>query len=129
MIEITSNPITPELVINSVKKDDYGAIVAFIGTARNTCKDGNRVTALEIKCNSIDAETKLHKMASEIRQKWQLQDIAICRRIGRLKVGEIALVVAVTSHHRQKAFQACEHIIDRIKQGKITMEKDIYAPG
>jgi len=126
MIEITSNSISPELVINSVKKDDYGAIVAFIGTVRNTCKNGNRVTALEIKRYSIDAETKLHKMASEVHQKWQLQDIAICRRIGKLEVGEIALVVAVASPRRQKAFQACEYIIDRIKQGEITTEKDIY---
>lgn len=129
MIEITSNPISPEDVINSVKKDDYGAVVAFIGTVRNTCKDGNRVTALEIECSADDSETKLRKMAAEICQKWQLQDIAICRRTGRLIVGEIALVVAVASPRRRKAFQACEDIIDIIKQGEITSEKDIYEMG
>ena len=129
MIEITSNAILPEPVINSVKKDDYGAVVAFIGTVRNTCKDGNKVIALEIERHSNDAETKLRRMAAEIRQKWQLQDIAICRRTGRLKVGEIALVVAVASPRRKKAFQACEDIIDRIKQGEITTEKDIYESG
>ncbi len=129
MIEITSDSISPECVIDSVKKDDYGAVVAFIGTVRNTCKDGNGVTALEIKCCGTDAETKLHQMAGDIRRKWQLQDIAICRRIGKLKVGEIALVVAVASTRRQKAFRACEDIIDGIKQGKITVEKDIYEPG
>ena len=129
MIEITSNAISPDLVINSVKKDDYGAVVAFIGTVRNTCKDGNRVTALEIQRYSTDAETKLQQMAEEIRKKWQLEDIAICRRVGMLTVGEIALVVAVASHRRKKAFQACEDIIDRIKQGEITTEKDIFEAG
>ena len=126
MIEITSNPLSPDLIASSVRKDDYGAVIMFIGTVRNTSQDGDIVSFLEIKTCGQDAEAKLHNIASEIYHKWQLQDIAICRRAGKLKVGEIALVVAVAAPHRQEAFQACQYAIDRIKQGDITTEKDIW---
>ena len=70
---------------------------------------------------------KLRDIAVEITGKWpvKIEDIYIHRRYGRLKVGEIALVAAVGSIHRQEAFAACEYIIDRIKQGGITAEQDI----
>ena len=129
MIEITTNPIHPEPIVNSVKKDDCGAIISFIGTVRNTSNEGDRVTSLQIEASGKDSEAKLREIASEIRQKWQLQDIAICRRIGRLEVGEVALVVAIAAPHRQEAFEACQYAVDRIKQGGVTTEKDIHETG
>ena len=126
MIEITSNPLSPDIIASSVRKDDYGTVIIFVGTVRNTSQEGDKVSFLEIETCGEDAEAKLHNIASEIRQKWQLRDVAICRRVGKLKVGEIALVVAVAAPHRQEAFQACQYAIDRIKQGSITTEKDIW---
>lgn len=126
MIKITSSPLHPEPVVSSIRKDDNGAIITFIGTVRNTSQDGSKVTFLEITPRGEDAETKLKEVESDICQKWQLQDIAIHRRIGKLKVGEIALIVAIAAPHRQEAFQACQYAVDMIKQGKITTEKDIY---
>lgn len=129
MIEIIADPIHPELIVNSVKKDDCGAIISFIGTVRNTSNEGDRVTSLQIEARGKDSEAKLREIAFEIRQKWQLQDIAICRRIGKLKIGEVALVVAIAAPHRQEAFEACQYAVDRIKQGGVTTEKDIYESG
>ena len=125
MIEITSESFSPQLIIDKVKKDDYGAIVAFIGTVRNTTR-GKEVAYLEIETCDEKAETKLEQLVSEVKQKWQLQDIGISRRIGKLRVGEIALVIAVAAPHRQEAFQACQYAVDRLKQGGITTEKEIY---
>ena len=129
MIQITSNPLSPELIANNLMKDEYGNVITFTGMVRNTCQEGNPVAFLEVEACGEDAETKLHEIASEIYQKWQLQDVAICRRIGTLKVGEIALVVAVAAPHRQEAFQACQYAVDRIKQGGVTTEKDICENG
>ncbi len=125
MIEITSQPLSPEVIINKVRKDNYGAIITFVGTVRNTTQ-GRKVAFLEIETCDEMAESKLGEVAAEINQKWQLQDIAICRRIGKLKVGEIALVIAVAAPHRQEAFQACQYAVDRLKQGGITTYKEIY---
>ena len=128
MIEITSKPLSPQSVIDKVKKDDYGAIVTFVGTVRSTTR-GRNVAFLEVETRDEKAEAKLREVVSEINQKWQLHNIAICRRIGKLRVGEIALVIAVAAPHRQEAFQACQYAVDRLKQGGITTEKEIYETG
>jgi molybdopterin synthase catalytic subunit len=126
MIKLISKTISPEPIINSLYRDDCGAMVNFIGTVRNTSKEGEKVSFLEIEPCGSDAEAKLRDIASEVKQKWQLQNIAICRRVGRLKVGEIALVVVVVAPRRKEAFEACQYIIDRIKLGGVTKERDIY---
>ena len=128
MIEITSKPLSPQFVIDKVKNDDCGAIVTFVGTVRNTTR-GRKVAFLEIETRDEKAEPRLHEVVSEINQKWQLHDVAISRRIGNLRVGEIALVIAVAAAHRQEAFQACQYAVDRLKQGGITTEKEIYETG
>ena len=128
MIEITSKPLSPQAIIAKVKKDDYGAVVTFIGTVRSRTR-GRKVAALEIAKAEENAEAKLNQVVFEVKQKWQLQHIAISRRIDKLSVGEIALVIAVAAPHRQEAFQACEYAVDRLKQGGITTEKEIYETG
>jgi len=126
-IKVTSNPLSPESLMHSFYRSDCGALVTFIGTVRNTDKEGKRVLFLEIEaCGG--AEAKLRGIASEVYQKWQLQHLAIHRRIGKLKVGEIALVVVVAAPRRKEAFEACQYIIDSIKMGSITREQDIYYP-
>jgi len=126
MIKVTSSPLSPEPLIRSFYRDDCGALVTFIGTVRNTDKNGKKVVSLEIEACDKDAEKKLQEIAAEVRQKWQLQQIVVQRRIGRLKVGEIALVVVIAATRRKEAFDACQYLIDRIKMGGITMERDIY---
>lgn len=126
MIKLTSEPISPESIVRGLYRDDCGALVNFVGTVRNTSKEGEKVSLLEIEPCGSDAETKLNDIASEVKQKWQLQNVAICRRVGKLKVGEIALVVVVVATRRKEAFEACQYIIDRIKLGGITKERDIY---
>jgi len=116
LIEITQTPILPEAIINKVRKDWYGAIVTFVGTVRGL-SSGKRVLFLEFNASAKGlAEKELQQIAEEIQAKWQLEDIAICHRIGRLKVGEITLVIAIAAPHRQEAFEACQYAVDRLKQ-------------
>ena len=112
-----------------MKTDDCGAIISFIGTVRNRSNDGKPVISLQIEPADENAEAKLGNVENEIRRKWPIQDIVIVRRIGKLKVGEIALVISVLAIHRQEAFQACEYAVDMIKKGNITLEQDIFENG
>lgn len=127
MIELTSSPIFPESIVSKLRNGDCGAIVTFVGTVRNSTQ-GKKVAFLEIEPCGENAEVELGKIASEISNRWQLQNIAICRRIGKLKVGEIALVIAIASPHREEAFEACRYAVDSIKRGEVTTEKEIYEP-
>ena len=125
-IALTSEPLIPEKIIPRRYKAVNGAVVSFVGTVRQYSNSGEKISELEII--PLDgAQKKLEGIAGEIAGRWPIDraDIYIHRRCGRLKVGEIALVAAVCGVHRQEAFAACAHIIDRIKAGGITAEKDI----
>ena len=128
MIEITEKPISPELVVNKVKTDGSGCVVTYVGLIRDYSR-GKPVVSVEYKDAEGTAENKLREIASEIRQKWQLENIAICHRIGKLKVGDINLVVAVAAAHRQEGFAACQYAIDQFKQKLPTQKKETYQDG
>ena len=126
MIEITRAPILPELAINKVRKNFYGCVVTFVGTVRDTSSSGKKALFLENAASAEELVVKeLQQIANEIQSKWQLEDIAICHRLGRLKVGEITLVVAIAAPHRGEAFEACQYALDRFKQVVPAWEKEV----
>jgi len=125
MIEVTQNPISPELVINKVKTESSGCVVTYVGVIRDNSQ-GRQVLSVEYVDTEGAAENRLQEIASEIRQRWQLNNLAICHRIGKLKVGEINLVVAVAAAHRQEGFAACQYAIDRFKEIMPAKKMEIY---
>ena len=126
LIEITQAPILPEVAINKVRKDAYGCVVTFIGTVRDTSSSGKKALFLENEASAEEsARRELQRIADEIQGRWQLEDIAICHRMGRLKVGEITLVVAIAAPHRREAFEACQYALDRFKQVVPAWEKEV----
>jgi len=125
VIEVTKKPISPDLVVNKIKTDSSGCVVTYVGLIRDFSQ-GKPVLSVEYEDAEGTAGDALQKIASEIRQKWQINNLAICHRIGRLKVGDINLVVAVASAHRQEGFAACQYAIDQFKQKLPTQKKETY---
>ena len=66
---------------------------------------------------------------SEIEQKWPVNNIAICHRIGKLNVGDINLVIAIAATHRQEGFAACQHAVDLFKEIMPARKKETYEDG
>ena len=128
MIEITEKPISPEFVVNKIKTDSSGCVVTYVGLIRNH-SHGKLVLSVEYKDANGTAEDELQGIAGEIRQKWQVNNVTICHRIGKLKVGDINLVVAIASAHRQEGFAACQYAIDQFKQKLPTQKKETYQDG
>ncbi|MBA7476679.1 Molybdopterin synthase catalytic subunit [subsurface metagenome] len=128
MIEITEEPINPELVVNKAKTDNSGCVVTYVGLIREYSR-GKSVLSVEYQDSTGMAESKLREIASEVRQKWPINNLAICHRIGKLKVGDINLVFAVASAHRQEGFAACQYAIDRFKQIIPTHKTETYQDG
>ena len=125
---ITDKPILPELVVDKVKTDSSGCVLAYIGLIRENSR-GKQVLSVEYKDTKGTAENRLREIASEVRQKWQLNNIAIYHGIGQLKVGDIILVIAVASAHRHEGFAACQYAIDRFKQIMPTHKTETYQDG
>lgn len=128
MIEITKKPISPELMVNQVKTGTSGCVVTYIGVIREYSQ-GKQVFSVEYEDSKGEAENRLQEIANETKQKWQVNNLAICHRVGKLKVGDINIVIAVASAHRQEGFAACQYIIDRFKQIRPTLKKETYQDG
>ena len=128
MIEVTAKPISPELVVSKVKTDGSGCVVTYVGLIRNFSR-GKPVLSVEYEDAEGKAADGLRAIADEVKQKWQLENVAICHRIGKLKVGDINLVVAIASGHREEGFAACQQAIDRFKQKLPTLKKETYQDG
>ena len=128
MILVTRESLNPEAVTATVRREANGGVVTFLGTTRND-SDGRRVLYLEYEAYEGMAEKMLGRIAEEISQRWGITDVSIAHRFGRLELGEISLVVAVASPHRQEAFQACLYTVDRIKQNVPIWKKEVFEDG
>lgn len=128
MVNITKQPISPELIINQVKTSDSGCVAAYIGLIRDNSL-GKKVLSVEYSDPDGTAEATLQQIIDEAMGKWQLNAMAICHRIGILKVGDINLVVAIAAAHRGEGFAACQYAIDRFKEKLPTRKKETYLDG
>ncbi|OGO04040.1 MAG: molybdenum cofactor biosynthesis protein MoaE [Chloroflexi bacterium RBG_13_54_9] len=128
MLQITDEPISPELVIGEVKREAYGAVVSFVGIVRGY-QEGKRILYLEYDAYKEMAERKLKQVADEVRRRWEITQVAIIHRIGRLEVGETIVVIAVGAPHRKEAFEACRYAIDRLKEIVPIWKKEVWEGG
>jgi molybdopterin synthase catalytic subunit len=126
VIEITHKPISPERVINRVKTDGSGCVVTYVGLIRNSSQ-GKAVASVEYQDTKGNAAAKLREIAQEIRQKWPIENIAVCHRVGKLKVGDINFLVAVASAHRREGLAACSYAVDRFKELLPTRKTETYS--
>ena len=124
MFRLTSQSIKKQ----SLPSPQAGAFVSFEGWVRNH-HQGKKVVALEYEAHKKLCLTEANKILAEMKKRFDVLDARIVHRIGRLKVGEVAVWIGVTSSHRDQAFKACRFLIDEIKQRLPIWKKEIYANG
>lgn len=124
-IKITFEHIRPEEIINQAKSHDSGCVVTYVGLIRNTSHD-RPVLSVEYKDADGKGEDRLRELADDVRQKFPVNDIAICHRVGKLNVGDINLVFAFACSHRQEGFAACSYAIDKFKETLPTSKTETY---
>ena len=128
MFKITGEVIDTQRVIRAVEAGDAGAIVHFLGTVRNNT-GGRRTLYLEYEAYAPMAEKKMAEIGHEIREKWGLDRVAMIHRVGRVKIGEVSVAVAVASPHRSDGFEACKYAMDRLKQVVPIWKREIWEDG
>lgn len=129
MIEITDKKIDVQKVIDAVRSPDCGAVSVFIGTVRNNSRlpspkrssgfaqaDDKEVSALEYEVYDKMAEKMIEKIINEIKTKWEVNNVAVSHRVGKMDVGTITVAIAVSSPHRKDSIPACQYAIDRLKE-------------
>ena len=128
-VGISDRPLSVEHAIEFVQRKDCGAVVTFLGTVRELT--GDQVTErLDYSAYHAMAEKQMHSICNEAAEKFQpLGAIYVTHRVGSLQPGEIAVVVAVSSPHRDGAFQAARFLIDTTKERVPLWKKEIGPDG
>ncbi|MBE7170669.1 MAG: molybdenum cofactor biosynthesis protein MoaE [Williamsia sp.] len=124
-IYITSERLDPAACIEAVMHPASGGIDVFIGTVRDFTQ-GKRVLRLEFEAYEPMALSEMKKIAGEALSRWPLHKIIIHHRTGLLKIGEVAVVIAVSAAHRAAAFEACRYAIDTLKQTVPIWKKEVF---
>ena len=110
-----------------------GGVCSFTGTVRMETYRGTRSETeyLQYEAYTVMAEQKIKQICEEIRLRWnQVQGIAIIQRIGKLKPGDISVLVACSSAHRDEGiFEAARYGIDRLKQIVPVWKKEVSQAG
>ncbi|MBX9789265.1 MAG: molybdenum cofactor biosynthesis protein MoaE [Pirellulales bacterium] len=114
MIELTNEPIEIPRILAAVGSPHAGAVVLFLGTVRDTTGDRN-TQSLDYECYPPMARQKLVELEAAARHRWPLIGCALVHRLGHMLPGEASVAVAVSSPHRQAAFEAGKWLIDTLK--------------
>ena len=127
-IKITSDKLNLQECYRFVEDDSCGGISAFIGTVRNDTQ-GKEVTQLDFSTYKPMAIKEMQKIAELTLEKFDIYKIAVHHAEGVLKIGDIPVIIAVSSKHRKAAFAACEFAIDTLKETVPIWKKEYFSDG
>ncbi len=127
MIEIRQTELSVAECLAAVRRAGAGGLVVFVGSVRDF-SEGRSVNFLEYEAYEPMALQKMEQVRSEAAARWPVQAIAIQHRVGRLEIGDDAVVIAVSCPHRAEAFEACRYVIDRLKE-IVPIWKKEHGPG
>ncbi|MEU9334253.1 molybdenum cofactor biosynthesis protein MoaE [Streptomyces sp. NPDC048290] len=113
LIGIRETPLSVDEVFAAVGDAAAGGIVLFVGTVRNH-DGGADVDGLGYSCHP-SAEAEMRRIAEKVAAEYPVRALAAVHRVGDLRVGDLAVVVAVACPHRGEAFDACRMLIDTLK--------------
>jgi molybdopterin synthase catalytic subunit len=128
MVELTKQPIDTELVLREVRSPHAGAVVLFLGTAREFTASRQTVS-LYYECYDEMALRLLTAVKEQVERGWPILRCAIVHRVGHVPVGEASVAIAVSSAHREQAFAAGQWVIDTIKTEVPIWKKENWADG
>jgi len=113
LAELRETPLSLDEVYAAVADPAAGGIALFAGAVRDH-DDGRDVTALSYSAHP-SAAGQLRKVAEHVAERFDVHAVAAVHRVGDLAVGDLAVLVAVSSSHRGTAFEACRALIDDLK--------------
>jgi molybdopterin converting factor subunit 1 len=125
---IVRERIDSEAVVSALKRGEDGAALVFEGTVRNQTR-GRRTLYLDYEDYEPMALQQMESLVVQALQQFQIRDVAIVHRLGRLEIGETSVLIAVASAHRAAAFEACRWLIDTLKRTVPIWKKEYFVDG
>jgi molybdopterin synthase catalytic subunit/molybdopterin converting factor small subunit len=115
-------------MLAGLKRAEDGAALVFEGVVRNQTR-GRKTLYLDYEAYEEMALAQMEGLAGEALRQFQVRDIAIVHRLGRLEIGETSVLIAVASAHRAAAFDACRWLIDTLKKTVPIWKKEYFEDG
>jgi MoaE-MoaD fusion protein len=125
---LSEAPLDVGAAIAEVADERAGAITTFVGTTRIESR-GRTVVHLEYEAYEGMAEQVMEELAASLRGRYDLCNVAIHHRVGRVGIGEQSVVIAVSALHRHDAIAACRDAIDTLKETVPLWKKEVYEGG
>jgi molybdopterin converting factor subunit 1 len=125
---IVRQRIDTRLIVDERKRPEDGAAVVFEGVVRDHSR-GRRTLYLDYEAYESMAAKQLEQLAEQAMAQFEVRDVAIVHRLGRLEIGETSVLVVVFSAHRAAAFEACRWLIDTLKRTVPIWKKEHFEDG
>jgi molybdopterin synthase catalytic subunit len=116
MIAVSDEPIDVALWTSRIDRNGAGSVVVHLGVVKPD-PDGRATTGVSF-CRRGDLEGELASVERAVRERLQVVDLVLVRRMGRLGVGDLILFVAASANDRENAFAACRELVERGKKLK-----------
>lgn len=128
MIFLTEDPIDIGAAYGHVQTGEAGAINFFFGVVRNNTQD-RAVERLDYEAYGPMAVREMQKIADGACRRWPVLSYVIIHRTGVLHIGDMAVLIGVSTPHRGDSFEATRYIIDTIKQTVPIWKKEWFEDG
>lgn len=128
MIRITNDAIDPVEVLESVKSNQAGASVLFVGTTRQFTGE-KETLQLEYECYESMAVEQIQQLVDVAHGKWNIVQCSVVHRIGVVGLGDSSIAVAVSTGHRKESFEAAVWLVDQLKIQVPIWKKEFWANG
>ncbi|MGE5182505.1 MAG: molybdopterin converting factor subunit 1 [Acidobacteriota bacterium] len=127
-VVLTDQPLSLDRCVAAVRSEGMGGIVTFTGMVR-LHSHGATIDHLEYEAYPAMALKVMTKLCEEIEAEIAGARVAVEHRVGRLAVGDTAVVIAAAAPHRAEAFAACRAMIDRLKDRVPIWKKEVSVDG
>jgi len=128
LVGLTDGPIDVE-ALERIAEVAHGAVVTFVGRARNRADDGREVLELEYEAYAEMADATLRAVAAEVADRWPDGALAVVHRTGAVPIGEAAVAIVTAAPHRADAYEANRYVIEAIKQRLPIWKLERFADG
>lgn len=127
LLAIREHPLSVDEVLTAITDPRAGGTCLFVGTVREV--DGGRdVTSLGYEAHPLVTD-KLREVAERVVAEVRVRAVAVVHRVGRLEIGDAAVIVGVAAEHRQEAFDACRRLIDDLKREAPIWKHQMFGDG
>jgi molybdopterin synthase catalytic subunit len=126
--ELTTGPLDIGGIVRRVVPPECGATVTLDGYVREFTR-GKQTLYLEYEAYEPMALSEMKKLGIKAREQFDVSNIGIVHRLGKMEIGETSVVVTVAAPHRKAAFDACSWLITELKKTVPIWKKEFYADG